>query len=73
MKQTRMPQAEVESKPVFEDLKEVKPLYAVMTEEKILDLQSLEVAQKIAKKTNSAVWEMLRDGNHVTFIYPINR
>jgi len=66
MKQTR------QEVPEFE-LKEVKPVYAVMTEQKILDLPNLEVAQKIAKKTNSSVWEMLRDGNHVTFIYPINQ
>lgn len=65
MKQTK------QEAPQFEDLKEVKPLYAVMSEQKILDLQNLEVAQKIAKKTNSSVWEMLRDGDKVTFIYPI--
>lgn len=57
----------------LQELKETKPLYGVIGEQQILDLQDLPTAQKIAKKTNGRVWEMLREDDNVTFLYPIEQ
>ena len=52
--------------------KEDPELYAILGAEKILDIQSLEVAKKIAAKINARVWRMVRKNDEVEILYPIN-
>lgn len=52
--------------------KEEPELYAILGTEKILDIQSLETAKKIAAKINARVWRMVRQGENVEILYPIN-
>lgn len=51
--------------------KEEPELYAILGAEKILDIQSLEVAKKIAAKINARVWVMVRQGENVEILYPL--
>lgn len=52
--------------------KEIPETYAVLGSEKLTDLYNLERAKKIAKETNGKVWAMVREGENIEFLYPID-
>lgn len=55
----------------FPEQKEEPPLYAVTGEQRILDITSLKQAEDIAKKTNGKVWQIVREGTDVHFLFPV--
>lgn len=73
MKQTRRPTAEVESKPVLEDITHIPAVYAVKNKiQDILPIHSINQAVALAKQTNGQVWEVFADGEGFIFSHPID-
>lgn len=55
----------------FPEKKEEPALYAVVGEQRILDLHSIKQAEDLAKQTNGKVWQIVREGTDVHFLFPI--
>lgn len=54
------------------EAKENPDLFAVRNSvQNILDIQSIDLAEKIAKKTNGEVWRIIKADGIVIFLYPI--
>jgi hypothetical protein len=53
------------------EIKEALPVYVVIAEQKFLDIMSIKQAQDLAQKTNGKVWQIIHEGEEVTFLFPV--